>query len=292
MSNVMTSSQTIKLFVRENLKPLSGTKTILMTPYLAAEWLKWNDNNRRVSKPHVKRLVSEMKAGNWQLNGQCLIMSCDGRLLDGQHRLNAIVDADQTVVVDVRFGISPDAFTTIDEGKKRSPGDVLKIEGYANYNNLSGAAKIAIAYEDGRTQASGGADRVPTNTVILEWVKDHPEMEELTVTGNSLYLASDRMVLTGSRIAACLYLAGKIDSDDANKFFATLATGIGIKGKTDPIYALRRVLVKNKVDRLRNSSAEFEQGQVITAWNAWREGRELQAIHYSPGRSKKPLRFK
>ena len=70
--------------------PIITLETI--TPAQAAEWLKGNTVNRRLVLHHVERLASEMLAGEWRITGDCIKLNGD-RLLDGQHRLQAIVQS-------------------------------------------------------------------------------------------------------------------------------------------------------------------------------------------------------
>ena len=270
--------------------PLTGTKTITITPDLASTWLGWNDKNRNISQPQVRRLVSEMRNGNWRLNGQCLIMSDCGRLLDGQHRLTAIVEYGSPVTTDVRFGIDPDNFSTIDEGKKRNPGDVFKISGYSDANNLAAACRIVMAYDSGKAQPSGGANEVPTNTVLLDWAGKNPTIEEDLSVGRSLYGASDNMILSRSKIAAYIHITKRLDEGAALKFFSQLTTGIGLVN-SGPVHMLRRRLLKSKLDKMHSIPAAIELGLVVRSWNAWREGKSPKFIKYVPRTGRIP-RFK
>jgi hypothetical protein len=68
--------------------------------------------------------------GEWDLNGQTIKVSVDGALLDGQHRLEAVVHSGVTISSVVVRGLSPAARDTIDTGRRRRLADVLAIEGY------------------------------------------------------------------------------------------------------------------------------------------------------------------
>lgn len=89
---------------------------VLVTPEMATEWLKANRSNRHVNKNGVARASAAIKSGRWKFNGQTVIFSVTWRLLDGQHRLMAIVEAGIAVEVLVWTGITDDAMVTIDTG--------------------------------------------------------------------------------------------------------------------------------------------------------------------------------
>ena len=69
-----------------------------------------------------------MKAGEWMLTHQGIAFSESGRLLDGQHRLLAGIQADIPVKFVVTQGLDENAFRAIDCGEKRSLSDLSKID--------------------------------------------------------------------------------------------------------------------------------------------------------------------
>ena len=71
-----------------------------VTPELACRWLEANTQNRVVNPAHVDRLVRDMKAGRWYLTHQGIAFDTHGLLVDGQHRLWAILEADVPVWTD------------------------------------------------------------------------------------------------------------------------------------------------------------------------------------------------
>lgn len=69
-----------------------------VTPDLAARWLEKNHpNNRPVAWRRVEAFASDMRAGAWMLTHQGICFDGDGRLIDGQHRLHAVIGAKMTV---------------------------------------------------------------------------------------------------------------------------------------------------------------------------------------------------
>lgn len=64
-------------------------KTI--TPEIAMSILENNDVNRNISRSHVDALASDMRLNHWVLSPDPIIVHSDGRLLNGQHRLTAVI---------------------------------------------------------------------------------------------------------------------------------------------------------------------------------------------------------
>jgi len=103
---------------------------MLVTPALAAEWLKSNTRNRSIDLNAVNRLVEVIESGGWRTTHQGIAIGSDGTLYDGQHRLRAIVRANVPVMVVVTTGLVSDDLPAIDSnvGKgNRTPADIMKM---------------------------------------------------------------------------------------------------------------------------------------------------------------------
>jgi len=122
-----------------------SSQWIDITPEMAARWLHNNFNNRPVKEDVVKAYARDMIAGIWQPTHQGIVFNDRDQLIDGQHRLMAIVKAARTVRMMVTFGlpskIEGREMTTmdcVDRGATRSVADQLKIEhGLPNGNQVA-----------------------------------------------------------------------------------------------------------------------------------------------------------
>lgn len=101
---------------------------INVTPELAAEWLRRNNFNRPKKESVVANYARQMKAGLWRCTHQGIAFSDNGTLLDGQHRLFAVIESGKTVPMIVFTNEALDKHTTVDGGKKRSLLDVIRLE--------------------------------------------------------------------------------------------------------------------------------------------------------------------
>lgn len=97
-------------------------KTI--TPEIAREMLKCNTRNLPVRQTHVDYLASEMSAGRWQLTHQGIAFDGDV-LVDGQHRLLAVVQSGATVEMWVFGDVPLEVQAMVDKGRIRSVADEL-----------------------------------------------------------------------------------------------------------------------------------------------------------------------
>lgn len=99
----------------------------LITPSKAREMLESNTGNRRVRAAWVRNLAGMISNGEWKITHQGVAFDEDGRLVDGQHRLMAIVEADKAVKVMVSRGLSGDTYKYVDGGRPRVYSDRIAL---------------------------------------------------------------------------------------------------------------------------------------------------------------------
>ena len=102
-------------------------KLTTITPDMAADLLTKNRANRKLNLRHVDFLANQIRTGKWQNNGQTIVVASDGTLMDGQHRLSAIIAANEPAELGLVTDVSRNAMATIDNGKPRSSTDVLSM---------------------------------------------------------------------------------------------------------------------------------------------------------------------
>ena len=100
------------------------TEIVTITPAHAEHYLSNNKGNRRIVKQRVLDLMSAMNRGEWKLSPQPIILSKTGRLLDGQHRLSALVMYGKPLEMSLTTGASDEIFDILDTGKHRNYADV------------------------------------------------------------------------------------------------------------------------------------------------------------------------
>jgi hypothetical protein len=100
-----------------------------ITPDLAAEFLKRNTGNRAIRKTAVDQYANDLRRGEWKLTHQGVAISPGGRLLDGQHRLSAIVQSGITAQMVVALDVPETAYLVMDRGKPRQLRDALGVDG-------------------------------------------------------------------------------------------------------------------------------------------------------------------
>jgi hypothetical protein len=118
---------------------------MLVTPELAARLLERNPHNRNLNAVRVKQYAQKMREGRWVLTHQGVALNGNGNLVDGQHRLAAIVASGCAVEMLVTSGVHER--DVIDTGRSRTLADVLSIYGHTNARMLSASLRYVMAYE-------------------------------------------------------------------------------------------------------------------------------------------------
>jgi hypothetical protein len=98
-----------------------------ITPEMAKVYLKKNTDNRNKRGWWVSGLAGMIKRGEWIPTHQGVAFSKSGNLIDGQHRLEAIVEANMPVEMIVTTGVRDDAYKVLDNGIKRTLADLTGI---------------------------------------------------------------------------------------------------------------------------------------------------------------------
>ena len=100
---------------------------VVVTPEMAADWIGTVEINRRSAMPSVNAYVRDMRKGDWIITHQGIAFDRDGCLIDGEHRLRAIVKSGIPQVLLVTKGLEKEARAAIDLGRKRAVADVLRM---------------------------------------------------------------------------------------------------------------------------------------------------------------------
>ena len=114
-------------FIPKGASRCSNTYIINVTPDQAKTWLSINNFNRPRRPDLVAKYVKQIKEGRWKLTHQGLAFTVHGTLLDGQHRLFAVVESGVTVPFRVVVNESSENFAVIDCGKTRTHLDVVRM---------------------------------------------------------------------------------------------------------------------------------------------------------------------
>lgn len=282
-----TATKTVKVGGREYLfapleVPASDTPAaeyFAITPAVAAEWLKWNRSNRTLRTTNVGSHAADMSGGNWSINGETIKLSRplrsgeiedmpEGRVLflDGQHRFEACVSSGEPFVSLVAYGLEPDSRDTMDTGRARSMGDVLKMHGETLSPMLGSVLRRVWMWDNGDRRFSGS--RKPTHAELLALFRTDPQGFRSAVD-KGYWVRLKYRDLPPSVVGTAWYILNRVSREDAPWFFSALKTGVGLNEENHPILTLRNRLARDRTDK-KPSIAYHQLAMIIRTWNFYR----------------------
>lgn len=126
-------------------------RVIEMTPELAKKYLAKNTSNRNVRPKKVDEYVTMMRKGYWHLTSEGISLDPDGNLLDGQHRLLAVIEYGKPVQMTVCTGLPPGTQQYMDSGIPRRVADNLKMfDGEKSASQLVAMSRAITLFENGQ----------------------------------------------------------------------------------------------------------------------------------------------
>lgn len=262
------------------------SRFVTVTPSQAAAWLRRQEllvaqdadmRNRNVKEDKVKLYARDMAAGDWQPNGEPLIFAANGRILDGQHRLLACVEAEKPFRTLVVEGIAHEAMKTIDTGVVRTMGDQLTIGGKVGGSRLAAALGAIYRWDLTRQNGFDWSAR-PTRLELWATLEKHPDLERFVSRAGKKIEA----LMSAGLAGALWYIFDKQDAELAAAFFQALIEGDALKAD-DPVFLLRERLIRERqqaaIRRVKlNTTMAYTSELVVRAWDATRRGVKLAKL--------------
>jgi hypothetical protein len=254
-----------------------------VTPENAKVWLSGRAPNRKSSPRAINILSEAMTSGGFMFNGESIIFDWHGRLLDGQHRLEACVLSGVPFDTVVVSGVSPDAFRTIDQGYRRYLRHILDCLGEQRTSELASALSWLKMYE-----AKADTPRSPTSEeaelLLLEYPGVRDSIDRIThITGTK------RVFMSRAVLIALDSIFRKVDDAESFDLLTRFITGDGLS-KSDPrtcaFYRLRDRIIKDASDRGTKVPRDKVFLLAIKAWNYSRDKRIIDLLIYKSGEGK------
>lgn len=255
--------------------PLVQIETV--TPELAEDWLKGNTRNRPI-RPHlITGYARDMAAGRWTLTGEAVKFAADGTLLDGQHRLLAIVQADVPVQLCVVRGLDLQAQNSMDIGAKRTTADALRLNGDKYGKTLAAVARMILTEGD-KTRYR------PTNAELIAFVEKDETLRWVLETVSTGDIYTLRRITSPTVIAYAYWRLHAIDPYATAEFFGKLATLVNLP-EGSPILVLHKRLSAHMGKANGRAYRREVLAYIFMSWNAWRrnESRSIVKLSYTNG---------
>lgn len=235
---------------------------ILITPELASMWMEGNTSNRNKKLTKIKQYARDMQSSRWLPTGETIKIAENGRLLDGQNRLQACIDSNAPFPSWVIFNVPTEAFMAIDTGAKRSTSDVLTIVGEDNTVIMSAVLKCVYVYLHGKMMPRISNVMNPTPHDLLDLLHEFPELQD-----SAAFAAKFGNLRTPMTVLH--FLGSKLDKRVTENFMEKVHTGAGLEANSPGLLLRERLF--DRVAGVRgghNSETGYRLALAIKALNA------------------------
>lgn len=214
------------------------TKRVLVTPEIAQGMLdKVPEHQRSLSEALVSAYAGEMRLHRWRENAETIKIDEDGNLLDGQHRLSAIVKSGESQYMLIARGVDAAVFGTIDVGRKRTPGDIFGIAGWENPAKAAAITRMINSCEHSHRNGTIGIRKLPPDQFLLYANKHRKEVE----IGIDIMNEVRKTMTPAASIGGALAYLHRFAEDAAREFTIQVVEGANLAGDS-PALVLRNRL--------------------------------------------------
>lgn len=251
------------------------TQVFDVTPEMAQHWLKQCNviNFRSINKVRVSRYADEMSRNCWDENGVPIIFNGEQQLLDGQHRLAAVVKSGRTVRMLVVTGVKSGC-KTIDRGMGRTIGQWCKSEGIANGNAVASITRMVGLHDKNKWSSVNYKDGWG-DSEIFEYIEENNE----SLVECARMASNAKSIIAKSILGAILHVGcnrgNPYEYQEAVWFVHKLKTGESLQG-TDPVFHLRNRLIS--ATHKSGCSALMKRALATLAWNKTIQGEATKVL--------------
>jgi hypothetical protein len=178
-----------------------------ITPELAREYLDLNfARNRSLLKTTSKNYADIMVAGDWKLCPDAVAFAINGDMVNGQHRLKAVIDTGLTQPFLVVRGFPPEDVTVFDLGKRRMMDERLTVAGCEIGRMECAIIRNALTTYEGSVIGTGRFSKPASDAYVWEQYQRHRCIIN-TVAGVSEFglKVSSLTAAAAVKMAVCLY---------------------------------------------------------------------------------------
>lgn len=249
-----------------------------ITPPIARQMLELNRDNRSIRPDRVCAYSADMQAGRWLLTGEAIKITLD-RLIDGQHRLLACVDADVSFQSVVVREVDPSAMDVLDSGLTRSMGDTLRFRSVAAANAVAACTRLVMSYDADHVGNNAWLNRNLTKSLMVKFAQDN---EQALLTAHAFGTRIRTIGGMGVAGSAWWFIAArKHDAFEVSAFAERVVNGAGLLDGAPELTLRNWMAASGRLDR----SSAVHLSAFIRAWNARVAGDSLKLMKpWSTGR--------
>ncbi|MCI0754775.1 ParB/RepB/Spo0J family partition protein [Teichococcus vastitatis] len=238
-----------------------------ITPAIAEAYLMHNTRNRKIVAAHVDAIARDIRAGNWMMNAQPICFSRSGRLLNGQHRLSAVIQAGEAIEVPVMRSLPEEAYDTYDIHAKRGPQLGVAFDSFGDKPLIAAAAVLLWKRE---LKPTGIRNAKPTPAEVMRIVEQHPRLLEMRTFGRKMIEFG-----RGSVLAYAAYCIERDNPELGQVFLDRFETGADLP-RGHLILELRKRMQSLRRER---ASQDEQLRELLSAWARFKEKPDLERLN-------------
>lgn len=238
---------------------------------LAEFWVGLNKDNFRNIRKHRVTKYKNSAAKGWDLNGETIQFATTAKLVNGQHRVNAVASGEtKPIFVLVVFGVKD--VLHIDTGMPRSLKDNFARMGYSNPGDLVGCVKRVFSFTETGSLRNDAHITVSDHADVVQFLKEHEDVQDSLPFGRhvSAYIPKNH--------AAALhyvFLNGSQGDEDTVLYYFQALAGCKMdekkskfNGRKDcPVVGLKDQLDKDNAKTKQKFNRSERLAMAIKAWN-------------------------
>jgi len=171
---------------------------------------------RNISHAKASSFVQAMHKGEWIQSLAAIHISDTGKLLDGQHRLRAIVDAGRGMFCLVISGHPESTASYFDQGRPRSLENVIKGLGLPNAKEMAATVKMLYQLYDSTLTP-------PRNEVGKRIAEDNPTLQD--AVAKAIRMKEDAHISVPVLAGTYFILSSHHGKERVEEFFEILTLG-------------------------------------------------------------------
>ena len=257
-------------------------ETIHVTPDLAQEILdKYNIHNRDVSNNYINYLADQMTRDMWiEKSGLAIKFDESMALVDGQQRLEAIIESGKPANLLSISNVDPRSFLIYDTQRTRTAADSFKVRGYQYHVQLAAITKryMLLLRDSTDYNISSRRQKITPNDQLAEY-ESNKEIYDTVLQRGIKYNLTLNVLTTTDYCGFILYLI-RYKGHDMEKVYTFFNQFTMVERcEYDAIEEVRRRLINarnsNRADKNKKHlkkaglSDSLKTSYLAIAWNAY-----------------------
>ena len=249
---------------------------------IAPKMLERNTRNYRPKDLiRIGKYARDMEMNAWRFSNDAICFDCNDNLINGQHRLEAIVLSGYEGDFLIVRGMAEDADQVMDMGKPRNIGDALRKLGFTYFDLKAAVARLYFIHKNfglnalSNPRAQGTPDEITKLAIALSEDIEHSNAATQAVQP---YLVQSVAVL-GHK------LFSEQNPEMADQFFLDIGTGANLPVGS-PALAFRNMLIEQKGSKLKRCKRDII-ALMFKAWNYYKIGKKIEYLKLNSNGAKK-----